>query len=180
MIKAKCDGFEIRSDEMHLCIGIVATLMEVFGLYFFIPMLFEPISSPIDLFGVIFLVFWLSLVLFGAISSFYRYSKKLVIDNSGICLNSFFSKRYYSWSEIKDYGVSYDGHNRDGSNNYIVYFSTDEQKFKSEYKKKLSKGTLKVHILSKDYYYFRRKVIPFCRKKTEVIPFVAVDEFHFL
>ena len=180
MVIEKANGFEIKSDKLFLQIGIVAGFMECVGIYFFIPMFFEPISSSLDVFGIVFLSIWLLIVLSGAIIAFYHYSKRLIIDDGGVKYKSIFSKQCYNWCEIKDYGLVYNGRARDGSNNYIVYFANAEQKEKNEYKKKLTKSIFNAHILSEDYLYFTETVIPFCRERTNVVPFVPKDVFHFI
>ena len=76
MIDKNINGFTIRSDGLFLQIGVVASFMACIGVYLFVPMFFEPISSPMDIFGISFLGLWLLVVLSGAIISFYRYSRR--------------------------------------------------------------------------------------------------------
>lgn len=180
MIYNKVNGFEIKSDKLFLQIGIVSTIMECVGIYFFIPMFFEPISSSMDIFGIAFLSLWLLVVLSGAVISFYRYSKRIVVDDNGVVYKSILKKRHYKWEEIKDFGLVYDGRTRYGRNIYIVYFADDRQKDKNEYRKILSKNVLKAHILSDDYLHLTKAVIPFCCERTEINPFVPKDSFHWL
>ena len=180
MIQKNHNSFEIKSDKIFLQIGIVATIMACIGVYFFIPMFFEPISSALDIFGIAFLILWLSGVLGGGVLSFYRYSKKLIIDNSGVVYKSILGGKTYNWKEIKDWGLIYDGRNRDGRNNYIVYFANDRQKDKNENRKTLSKRALTAHISSDDYMYLTQTVIPFCCEMITVTPFVPKDKFHII
>ena len=180
MIGKNDNGFEIKSDNLFLQIGSVAAIMGCIGVYFFVPMFFEPIASFMDVFGIVFMSLWLLLVIGGAILSFYRYSKKLIIDSSGVVYKSILGKGFYNWEEIKDWGLVYDGRTRYGRNNYIVYFANDRQKDKNEKRKILSKNVLKVHILSDDYGYLTQTVIPFCRGMTTVTPFIPQDKFHWI
>ena len=180
MINKDINGFTIRSDEVFVQIGIVASFMACIGVYLFVPMFFEPISSPMDIFGMAFLGLWLLVVLSGAIISFYRYSRRLIIDNSGVTYKSIFGKQQYNWAEIKDWGLVYDGRTRYGRNIYIVYFANDRQKDKNDNRKTLSKSVLKAHILSDEYLYFTQIVIPACRKMIQEAPFIPDDKFHWM
>ena len=176
----KNSGFEIKSDNLFLKIGIVASFMACIGVYFFVPIFLEPISSPMDIFGMAFLGLWLLVVLSGAIISFYRYSRRLIIDNSGVTYKSIFGKQQYNWAEIKDWGLVYDGRTQYGQNCYIVYFANERQKDKNADKKILSTSVLRAHILSEDYRYLTQIVIPFCRRMTTVVPFIPEDNFHWI
>ena len=119
--------------------------MECVGLYFFIPVLMEFDGSIGDFAVSAFICLWLGVVFCGALISFYRYSKKVVIDDDGISYNSIFGKHHLDWNEIQDYGLSYDGRSQDGadfSNSYIIYFAKEPQKNKNPYKKKLSRNDM--------------------------------------
>ena len=120
--------------------------MECVGLHFFIPVLMEFDGSIGDFAVSAFICLWLGVVFCGALISFYRYSKRVVIDDDGISYNSMFGKHHLDWNEIQDYGLSYDGRSEDGagySNSYIIYFAKEPQKNKNQYKKKLSKTPLR-------------------------------------
>ena len=180
MIKANVDGFEIRSDKQFLQVGISAMVMGGLGLYFFVPMFFEPIVSSLDVFGVVFMSVWLFVVFVAAILCLYRYSKKIFISEKGVRYSSLFTKKLYKWEEIKDFGLSYDGRTRYGRNNYIFYFANNELKASGADKKKLSLSTLKVHILSDDYLYITETVIPFCSERVNAVPFIPIDKLSFI
>jgi len=182
MITATSSGFEIRSNRLHLKIGIVAMIMGCVGLCFFVTMFSEFDSSPVDWFGAAFICLWLCLVFSGALVSFYRYSKTFYIGEEGVSYCSMFSKRYLAWRDIKDYGLSYEGRAQEGgsySNSYLLYFAVEQQASKSKYKKKMTKDTLKISVSSDDYTYFSEKVMPFCAKKIDVVPFLPEDVPHF-
>ena len=182
IIKSTNNGFELKSTSLFLKIGVCAAFMECVGLHFFIPVLMEFEGSIGDFAVSAFICLWLGVVFCGALISFYRYSKKVVIDDDGVSYNSMFGKHYLDWNEIQDYGLSYDGRSKDGvgySNSYIIYFAKEPQKNKNQYKKKLSKNAFKINIMADDYAHFSECVIPFCMSKTDVQPFIPQDKPHF-
>ena len=174
--------FELKSTSLFLKIGIGATFMGCVGLRFFIPMLMDFGNSIGDFAIVAFICLWLGVVFFGAFISFYIYSKKVVIDDDGISYNSMFVKRHLGWNEIQDYGLSYDGRSKDGndySNLYLIYFAKEPQRNKNQYKKKLSKNSFKINVKAGDCEYFLQCVVPFCRSKTDVQPFIPNGKLYF-
>ena len=182
IIKLTKNGFEMRSESLFLKTGIVLTIMECIGLYFFVPMFFEFDGSIGDLAVGAYICLWLGGILLAAIISFYRDSKKMVINDDGILYSSLFGKKYLDWSAVQDYGLSYDGRSGEGSdisNSYIIYFANEKQKSKNQYRKKLSGEILKVHIRADDYNYFLECAIPFCMSQTDVEPFIPEDKPHF-
>lgn len=182
MIKSTNNGFELKPINLFLKIGVVAIFMECIGLYFFIPMFMEFEGSLGDFAGTAYICLWLGLVFCGALISFHRYSKKLIIDDDGVSYSSIFGKQHLDWNEIQDYGVSYEGRSHDGadfSNLYTIYFAKEIQKNKNLYKKKLSKHTVMINIEADDYTYFLERVVPFCMNKTDVQPFLPQDKPRF-
>ena len=172
----------MKPTSLFLKIGVCAAFMECVGLHFFIPVLMEFEGSIGDFAVSAFICLWLGVVFCGALISFYRYSKKVVIDDDGISYNSIFGKHHLDWNEIQDYGLSYDGRSQDGadfSNSYIIYFAKEPQKNKNPYKKKLSQNAFKINIMADDYAHFSECVIPFCMSKTDVQPFIPQDKPHF-
>ena len=176
MIKVQANRFEIRSNSLFLKIGIGAMVMECVGLYFFIPVLWEFDGSPMDIGAAAFMCLWFCVVLCGSLISFYRYSKKMIIDEDGVLYSAWFVKKQLKWSEIQDYGWSYDGRMRDGafySNGYILYFADEKQKKKNQKKQRLSQNALKVHLDGEEIDRFSDCVLPFCMRKTDVEPFIS-------
>ena len=146
------------------------------GLYLFIPVLWEFDGSPMDIGAAAFMCLWFCVVLCGSLISFYRYSKKMIIDEDGVLYSAWFVKKQLKWSEIQDYGWSYDGRMRDGafySNGYILYFADEKQKKKNQKKQRLSQNALKVHLDGEEIDRFLDCVLPFCMRKTDVEPFIS-------
>ena len=181
MIKPTDRGFEIKTDSLHLKIGIVAAIMGCGALCFFVSVLWaEHDGSLLDWLATSFVLLWLGVVFFASILSFYRYREKILIEEDGVTYCSWFAKRQLTWSEIKDYGLSYNGRSREGTNLYLLYFSAEPLVSKNEFKKKLSEDTLKIFISSNEYACFCGWVVPFCENKTNLKPFVPKDIPHFL
>ena len=98
------NGFELRSNDLFLKMGIVFSIMECCALYFVIPTLSELEASALDIGSTVFMCVWMGGVLCGAIYSFFKYSQKLFVREDGVSYTSIFCKRHLNWSEIKDYG----------------------------------------------------------------------------
>ncbi len=177
------NGFELKSNDLFLKLGIVFSIMECCALYFFVPMLPEFEASALDIGATIFMCVWMGGVLCGAIYSFFKYSQKLFVREDGVSYTSIFGKRHLNWSEIKDYGLSYDGRANEGGyyyNSYILYFANEEQSNKNRFKKKLSKSALKITVSPVDYAQVLQNVIPFCQNQTDVEAFIPEDVPRFI
>ena len=182
MIKSTSNGFELKSSNLFLKIGIGATFMECVGLYFFIPIFMEFDGSLGDFAVTAFICLWLGVVFCGAFISFCKYSQKVILNDEGVSYTFMFDKHHWDWNEIQDFGLSYDGRSHDGSdfsNLYVIYFAKEILIIKNTYKKKLSKKSIRITIGANDYSCFCKCVIPFCMAKTNVQPFVPTDDPHF-
>ncbi len=171
----------IKSNSMFLviCLGAIFMFFEGASL------LFEMLSfvsefETSDIFGLIFMLIWISVVSWMGIYSLLIYSKKIIIDENGITCATVFKKRHYKWTEIKDYGLSYSGQVRGGGNTYDLYFSSKVQKVRNECSKRLKGNLIKIYVFGTDYLNVTENVFPFCKQYTELEPFTGVDKYHFM
>ncbi|MBQ7171664.1 MAG: hypothetical protein IJR89_05245 [Clostridia bacterium] len=67
---------------------------------------------------------------------------------------------------------------RRSSNVYDLYFSETLLPPKNDFKKKLKRRTLRIPLIGSEYEEAVNRILPFCREKTAVLPFVAKDVFH--
>ena len=88
--------------------------------------------------------------------------KKLEITESGVRSG----RRFYSWAKIEDWGVSYYATTRGGDSFYCLYFS--ENKLHEKLKGKM----IKFIVSEKNLPKIINNVVPFCKEKTEVAPFI--------
>ena len=183
MSQIKTDGkqFSIKGNPMFLIMAIAALAMAILGLTLISGLLLEGEEILVeDLPGVFFMAIWLTVVTWMGIYALTSYSKKIVIDETGVTCTSLFRSVRYDWYEIGDFGLSYSGRERGGGNIYDLYFSKNSLSEASEHRKRLKGDVIKTFIFSRDYYLITEDVIPFCQRFTSVRPFVARDEFHFI
>lgn len=169
----------MKQNPVFLFIGACACLMSLFGIHLLFGLLpLEDGYTPMDIFGVIFVCVWIIVVLCMGLFALETCSRKISIDHRGVYCRSWFRKDFLAWSEIRDWGLSYCGQTRGEGNTYYLYFSPDLCTVKNEFSKKLKGKMLKTFVIGDDYADAINKIIPFCREKTGVVPFVAEDEFH--
>ncbi len=175
------DKFIIKQNSPIFVVGVFACVMAipVVSLLFNI-LFFQAEYTAADYFGVAFLCVWLFVTLGGALHAFSESGKQIVIDNEGVSSKSFLSKKYSKWTDIKDWGLSYQGQTRGHGNTYYLYFSENVYPVKNECRKKLKGKMIYITIIEDDYYRAVNHIIEFCRDKTEVEPFVAVSKHHFI
>ena len=175
------DKFTIKQNSPAFIVGVFACIMSipVIKLLFDIQPFAEGHTSA-DYFGVAFLCVWLFVVLGGALHEFSESSKLIVIDSDGVSCKSHLSKKYLKWTDIKDWGLSYWCQTRGHGNTYYLYFSEKVYPKKNECRKKLKGKLMYITIIEDDYYRAVNHIIEFCRDKTEVEPFVAVNKYHFI
>ena len=162
---------------MLLGIGAVSLFMSCVGVYITaccIINLIEEFNSA-DLSGLIFMLFWTSIVMCMSFHGFYAGGKRVTIDESGVSLEMLFIKKHYDWSEIADFGISYSGRMRNGERHYDLYFSKIKQKEKDKYKKKLKGSMIRTFVFGDEYYKVLREIFTFCNGRTSVEPFVSHD-----
>lgn len=123
---------------------------------------------------------WILVVLGMCVFSFLSNSKQVTINSDGILCKSRINKKFIKWSDIKDWGLSYCGQTRIEGNTYYLYFSEHECKVKNECRKNLKGKMIKTFVVGNEYFDAVDKVIPFCKDKTEIKPFIGKDKHHFL
>ena len=156
--------------------GCVLSLSGVQGIVGVLP--FEEGYSFMDVFGLIFLCFWTALVLCGALYCLFAAYKQITLTQEGIVCATWFGKTYLSWSDVKDWGLSYCGQTKWEGNTYHLYFSDHQCPVKNDCKKKLKGKMIKTFVFGDDYFKAVRNVIPFCSENTEIAPFIGKDNFH--
>ena len=163
-------------------IGIIAMIMSIIGFRIVFGLLpFEEEYTLENIIVLIFICLWPIIVLSIGISAFVTYSKKIEINDEGVLCCSFFEKTFFKWSEIEDWGLSYCGQTKGAGNTYYFYFSKNLQKTKNECKKALKGKMIKIEVIGDvDYYEVVSMVIPFCKEKTPVEPFIGKDKYHFI
>ena len=171
----------IKGYRLFAFIGVFALFMgaQVLRLLF----LMEPFSGEFplsDLPGFIFLCLWIVLVWTLGLSAIATSSKQIVIDSEGILCKTWFRKQYIKWPDVKDFGISYCGQTRGEGNTYYLYFSKHECPVKNQCRKKLKGKIIKTYVFEGHYTEVVNKVLPFCKDKTDIPPFVGKDKFHFI
>ncbi len=85
-----------------------------------------------------------------------------------------------SWSEIRDWGLSYCGQTRYEGNTYYLYFSKKVYPVKNECRKKLKGKMIKTFVIGNDYAEAVSKIVPFCSERTGIEPFIGKNKHHFI
>lgn len=175
------NSITVKSDTLFLKIGIATIFMAIVGvriLFGALPL--EDDYTSFDVFGLVFICVWLIIVLWMGVFAFLTYSKQIVIDAKGVLFKTWFTKKHIKWVDIKDWGLSYCGQTRGEGNTYYLYFSEHECPIKNECKKKLKGKMIKTFVIGGDYSETISVIIPFCKEKTDIMPFVGKDVFHII
>lgn len=168
-------------NKFNLFLLIIPVYMFTVGIQLVLGLVpFEEGYTGFDVFGFVFACVWTSVIGFMVFYLIFNICKKTVLDSEGITVTFLSYKKEIEWREVKDYGISYSGKARGDGNVYDLYFATEEQKQKNKFRKKLKGNMIKIIIMGEDYYKVTENVIPFCRTKISVIPFVGEDKFHLL
>lgn len=125
-----------------------------------------------DYIGIAFISLWLLVGL--AVLVFcplQKLSLRVELSAKGIFYSSWFRKKDILWSELKDYGISFDGRDKMGRNTYILYFSDEVLPLKNT-KKKLRAVPVQLDMISEDYAGICNKVLPYCGRYTGLKPFL--------
>ncbi len=177
-------GLKITETDGGLCIkadtgkGLILLPFLAFLLWKILPDLIDmfPPRDKNDYAGIICLSIWL-LILVGVI--FFVTVKSLVsrveLNHRGVFYADGLRRREIAWSEIKDYGLSYEGRTQGGGKLYTLYFSQEIScPEKNRNKKKLKGVVVKLDANENDYASILTKVLPYCQRHLTVIkPFVA-------
>lgn len=171
---------EIKGNAMFFGMGIAGLGMGAVGITVILGMLpFEDGNTFANLFGLGFMCVWTMLALGMGLYSLSTNKSRLTLNDEGIFYRSWFGSAFLHWNEVQDYGLSYYGKQRGGGNLYYLYFSDHVCPPKNECRKKLRGRMIKVTAVEGEYYEALR-VLPFCRERTSVEPFIGEDKFHFL
>ena len=117
---------------------------------------------PTDILDIVFVAAFVFTVLGFSVYCLISGFKKLEITEGGVRSG----RRFYEWAKIKDWGVSYYATTRGGDSFYCLYFS--EKKLD----KKLKGKMIKFIVSEKNFHKIINVVIPFCKERTDVSPFI--------
>ena len=171
----------IKRNTTFLGIGVVTIIMAIAGIRLVFGLLpFEENYTFADVFGLIFVCVWILIVLSMGIFAFATNSKQITINNDGVLCKSWLHKTFVKWTDVKDWGLSYCGQTRFEGNTYYLYFSEHECPMKNDCKKKLKGKMIRTFVIGNDYSEAVSKIVPFCKEKTDIIPFVGKDKYHLI
>lgn len=168
----------LKRNTFFLGIGIVAVLMVAMVIRTVFAIL--PLDDGYDVFALAFLSVWIVAVSAMAVYAFTVCSRKIVIDDEGVSCKTWLSKSLIKWDEIKDWGLSYCGDSRGMGNTYYLYFSKQQHPIKDDCKKKLKGKMIKSFVYANGYDEVISDIVPFCKSRTQVEPFIAKDKPHFM
>ena len=181
MFKLDQNKITLKGNRIFLGIGVIALIMAITGVrlvFMLLPL--EEDHTIMDVLGLIFICFWVTIVLSMGIFAFVTNSKQIEITDEGVLCRSLVTKMFLKWSEIGDWGLSYCGQTRGEGNTYYFYFSKKPQQIKNECKKKLKGKMIKIFVIGSDYAEVVSKVIPFCKERTSIEAFIEKDKYHFI
>lgn len=158
----------IKGNTLHSVGGIVFIIMAIIGLN-----LLWDMDSCDSMSAYIFSIVWILIALIFSVCSFIEASKKVILCDTGVYFRSLISKDYLDWNEIKDWGLSYSGSARGGGEIFVLYFSKNVFRIKNARKKSLKGKMIKIEIFEAEYVKTLNNVIPYCKKKTFVDPFIG-------
>ena len=162
-------------------VGVMAFAMGTVGILLFVDMLRsagEPDSNAV--LGAVIAAVWTLLTFSMGVCAFAAGSRTLTLDDGGVTAKTWFRRSFLPWSEVNDWGLSYRGRDRWGSNFYDLYFSREIYPARDECRKKLRGRMLRITIDNDGYTESVARVIPFCSSRTAVTPFVGVDKMQLL
>lgn len=161
--------------------GIIASFMSAIGVYLIVTTLpFEDGSTVENVLSLGFMLIWTLLTMSMATFAFSEHFSKIIIDSEGVKRSSLFSRKSFSWTEIADWGLSYCGQTRNEGNTYYFYFSDKIQESRNETKKRLRGKMIKMIVSGDEYSEIVNRVVPFCRERSHVEPFIGSDKFHLI
>lgn len=158
----------IRGNSLHSVGGMAFIVMAIIGLNFLLDL--DPSDS---MSAYIFIIIWILIVIIFSVCSFIEAGKKVILCDNGIYSYTLISEDFLDWNEIKDWGLSYSGRARGGGEIFYLYFSKKSFQKKSACKKKLKGKMIKIEIFEAEYVKILNNVIPYCKKKISVEPFVG-------
>ena len=170
----------LKGSNSFAAVGVVAFVMGSVGIFLISDMLRSADSSAdsSDVLGVVIASVWTLLTFSMGVYALASGSRTLTLDDDGVTCKTWFQQSFLPWNEVNDWGLSYHGRDRWGNNFYDLYFSREMYPVRNECAKKLRGRILRVTI--DDYMQAVNSIIPFCRGKTTVVPFVGTDKPHFI
>lgn len=175
------DHIIIKRNKYFLGGIIVATIMAVAGVFIIFGLLpFEDGYTFANVFGLIFVLVWETGTIIGVLYYTREYSKYIIVTESGVSCCTCFKKEFIEWDEIKDWGLSYCGQTRGEGNTYYLYFSKAVFETKNECSKKLKSKMIKTFVFEGDYMEVISKIVPFCKERSDIDPFIGKDKYHFI
>ncbi len=116
---------KLQADSIFSFLGIGALLTGSSGIQVIHDILpFEEGHTFADVFGLIFVCIWISVLGWMCVYSFTYANRMLMIGNEGVLCKNWFRKRRMTWAEIRDWGIIlYCGKTRGAGNTYYFYFS---------------------------------------------------------
>lgn len=172
----------IKRNTPFLFVGIIIIALSIAECILILGFLdFDIKYTFTDLLDLTFVFIW-TLIFFGlGLYVLSANSKEITIDDSGVLCKSIFIKRFISWSEIKDWGLSYCSQTRWEGITYYLYFSKEVHPIKNGNKKKLRGKTIKTFIIGNDAYTdVVSDIFPFCSERSKTEPFVGNNKYHFV
>ena len=178
MTKNQKNEIIVSGKPFFLVLGIVSVFIFISGVCTLPSLSFR---ETVDIFASVFMLIWISVLIYFILFSFNEFSKKIIIGKESVKYRTLFGTKEYLWSEINDFGITYSGKSKINGitydDNYCLYFSTKILKTKRNGNKKFDKSTLKIEISSKEKDDFFNEIIPYCYKKTKVNPYFPSDKF---
>ncbi|MBE6617322.1 MAG: hypothetical protein E7627_05225 [Ruminococcaceae bacterium] len=185
MLEASRNKDEIIVKQKHnlifIAIGIILVGIAAFCVWIVVSLLpFETAYTFVDVLSVVFVsVFILTVLGLGAYVIVTN-SKRVIINNDGVLCKSLVGMHHIKWSDIKDWGISYCGQTRGEGNTYYLYFSDHQCQAKDDCRKKLKGKMIKAFVFEREYFEAVSRIVPFCKKRVTVEPFIGTDKYHLI
>lgn len=171
----------IKRNNDLLEIGVIIIILTIAGILLLFGLLpFEESYTLSNIFGLILLCILIIVLLSIGAFVFVSNSKQITMNDDGILCSSWFGKKFIKWEDVKDWGVSYCGQTRWEGNTYYLYFSEQECLMKNYCAKKLKWNMIRTFFIENDYSEVISKIIPFCKEKTEINPFLGKHKHQFV
>lgn len=171
----EANEYKIRIGIIHKAFSLIPIFMFCAGLKILFSMAVNYKDlEPMDYVGFLFVSFWTIGVFFIGKSVIKMLTSDLIINSDGITTKSILGRDFLSWAEVEDYGLSYDGHGRNGKT-YSLYFSKKYKEAKNERSKNLKGKMLRYIIYTDSYLEIKEKIIPFCKTFCPIEPFVCEE-----
>lgn len=102
----------------------------------------------------------------------------VVVDRNGVCGKGLFSRKSFSWAEVRDYGCFYDRYIRSLDGMYVVYFSPDKLNAdKTGRRKKIGGKAIRTYLSALDACTAVDSLLPFCRRFAGCEPFLSDTDY---